>query len=151
MGRVWRADRPGKARYREFVQCDLDTLGSQSLLADAEALSAQHDALAELGLHDFTIQLNSRRILAGLLEAYAVRPETGPGVLISLDKLDKLPTADVVSELTGRGVAPAQAAEVVTALTAPDSVDRVRVALTKTDEGAAGLAEVDALLSLLSG
>src|SRR5260370_41667093 len=61
MGPVWRADRPGKDRYREFVQCDLDTLGSKSLLADAEALCAQHDALAALGLPQFTIPLNSRR------------------------------------------------------------------------------------------
>src|SRR6202023_1684879 len=50
IGPVWRADRPGKDRYREFVQCDLDTLGSSSVLADAETLCAQHDALAELGL-----------------------------------------------------------------------------------------------------
>src|SRR4030088_2391145 len=48
IGPVWRADRPGKGRYREFVQCDLDTLGSASVLADAEALCAQHDALAAL-------------------------------------------------------------------------------------------------------
>src|ERR1700734_4546182 len=60
MGPVWRADRPGRGRFREFVQCDLDTLGSTSLLADAEAVSAQHDALAELGIGDFTILLNSR-------------------------------------------------------------------------------------------
>ena len=72
IGPVWRADRPGKDRYREFVQCDLDTLGSASVLADAEALCAQHDALAELGLRDFRIQLNSRRVLAGLLEAFRV-------------------------------------------------------------------------------
>src|SRR6202050_3736446 len=72
IGPVWRADRPGKDRYREFVQCDLDTLGSVSLLADAETLCAQHDALAELGLTDFRIQLNSRRLLAGLLEAFGV-------------------------------------------------------------------------------
>jgi histidyl-tRNA synthetase len=151
MGPVWRADRPGKDRYREFVQCDLDTLGSQSLLADAEALSAQHDALAELGLPEFTIQLNSRRVLAGLLEAFAIRPDIGAGVLTSLDKLDKLPPGEVVAELTERGLAAEQAADLVAALTAPDSVDRVRVALTKTDEGAAGLAEVDTVLSLLSG
>jgi histidyl-tRNA synthetase len=151
MGPVWRADRPGKDRYREFVQCDLDTLGSQSLLADAETLSAQHDALAELGLAEFTIQLNSRRVLAGLLEAFSVAPDIGAGVLITLDKLDKLPAGEVVAELTGRGLAPEQAGDLVTALTAPDSVDRVRVALTKTDEGVAGLTEVDTILSLLSG
>jgi histidyl-tRNA synthetase len=151
MGPVWRADRPGKDRYREFVQCDLDTLGSHSLLADAEALSAQHDAIAELGLAEFTIQLNSRRVLAGLLAAYSVSPELGAGVLISLDKLDKLPASEVVDELTARGLVPEQAAELVGALTAPDSVDRVRVALTKTEEGTAGLDEVDTVLSLLSG
>ncbi len=151
LGPVWRADRPGRDRYREFVQCDLDTLGSASLLADAETLSAQHAALAELGLPDFTIQLNSRRVLTGLLEAFAVPPELGPGALISLDKLDKLPAAEVVAELTGRGLAPDQAGELVTTLTAPDSVDRLRVALTKTEEGTAGLAEVDTMLSLLAG
>ena len=106
LGPVWRADRPGKDRYREFTQCDLDTLGSESLLADAEALSAHHDALAELGVPDFTILLNSRRVLAGLLEAFSVPPEIGAGVLASLDKLDKLASAEVVSELTGRGLAP---------------------------------------------
>jgi histidyl-tRNA synthetase len=151
MGPVWRADRPGKDRYREFVQCDLDTLGSQSLLADAETLSAQHDALAELGLAEFTIQLNSRRVLAGMLEAFSVAPDIGASVLITLDKLDKLPAGEVVAELTGRGLAPEQAGDLVTALTAPDSVDRVRVALTKTDEGVAGLSEVDTIMSLLSG
>ena len=151
LGPVWRADRPGKDRYREFVQCDLDTLGSSSLLADAEALSAQHDALAELGLPDFTIQLNSRRVLAGMQEAFTIPPDLSASVLISLDKLDKLPPGAVVAELTDRGLAPDQAGELVAALTAPDAVDRVRVALAKTDEGTAGLAEVDTVLALLSG
>ena len=151
LGPVWRADRPGKDRYREFVQCDLDTLGSSSLLADAEALSAQHDALAELGLPDFTILLNSRRVLAGMQEAFTIPPDLSAGVLISLDKLDKLPPGAVVAELTDRGLAPDQAGELVAALTAPDAVDRVRVALAKTDAGTAGLAEVDTVLALLSG
>jgi histidyl-tRNA synthetase len=151
MGPVWRADRPGKDRYREFVQCDLDTLGSASLLADAEVVSAQYDALAGLGLSGFTILLNSRRVLAGLLAAFGVRPEIGSGVLISLDKLDKLAAEEVVAELTGRGLASEQAGELVTTLTAPDSADRVRVALSKTDEGIAGLDEVDTVLGLLSG
>jgi histidyl-tRNA synthetase len=151
IGPVWRADRPGKDRYREFVQCDLDTLGSSSLLADAEALCAQHDALAALGVPGFTILLNSRRILAGLLEAFGVPAEIGSGVLISLDKLDKLAPADVIAELTGRGLTGEQASELVASLTAPDSADRVRVALTKTEEGTAGLDEVDTVLSLTAG
>jgi histidyl-tRNA synthetase len=151
MGPVWRADRPGKDRYREFVQCDLDTLGARSLLADAEALCAQHDALAALGLSRFTILLNSRRVLAGLLEAFGVPPELGSGALISLDKLDKLEPGEVVAELTERGLAAGQAGELVAALTAQDAFDRMRVALTKTEQGTAGLDEVDSVLSLVSG
>jgi histidyl-tRNA synthetase len=151
IGSVWRADRPGKDRYREFTQCDLDTLGSASLLADAEAVCAQHDALAALGLAQFSIQLNSRRVLAGLLEAYGVPAGIGAGVLTSLDKLDKLAPAEVVNELADRGLPAEQAGEIVTALTAPDSADRLRTALAKTDEGTAGLDEVDTVLSLASG
>ena len=151
MGPVWRADRPGKDRYREFVQCDLDTLGSSSLLADAETLCAQHDALAELGLPQFSIQLNSRQALAGLLEAYGVPAGIGPSVLISLDKLDKLAPDQVVAELADRGLDTAVASELVTTLTAADAVDRVRVALKQTESGTAGLDEVDSVLSLVSG
>jgi histidyl-tRNA synthetase len=151
IGPVWRADRPGKDRYREFAQCDLDTLGSASVLADAEALCAQHDALADLGLRDFRIQLNSRRVLAGLLEAFGVPAEIGTHVLISLDKLDKLPPEEVVAELTGRGLDPALAGELVGTLTAADAADRLRAALKQSDTGVAGLDEVDMLLSLVAG
>jgi histidyl-tRNA synthetase len=150
IGPVWRADRPGKGRFREFVQCDLDTLGSASVLADAEALCAQHDALAALGLPDFTIQLNSRRVLAGLLEAFGVPDELGPGVLITLDKLDKLRPDAVIAELTGRGLAEGTAGDLVTAMTAPDAIDRIRAALKPSEEGSAGLDEVDSVLSLVS-
>src|SRR5262249_15042309 len=90
IGPVWRADRPGRGRYREFAQCDLDTLGTTSVLADAEVICAVHDALTELGLDGFRFLLNSRRVLAGLLEAFGVPAELGPGVLITLGKLDKL-------------------------------------------------------------
>jgi histidyl-tRNA synthetase len=150
LGPVWRADRPGKGRFREFAQCDLDTLGSASVLADAEALCAQHDALAELGLGEFTIELNSRRALAGLLEAFRVPDDLGPGVLITLDKLDKLRPDAVVAELTGRGLAEGTAGELVTAMTAPDAVDRIRKALQSSEQGAAGLDEVDSVLALVA-
>jgi histidyl-tRNA synthetase len=150
IGPVWRADRPGRGRFREFVQCDLDTLGSTSVLADAEALCAQHDALAELGLREFTIQLNSRRVLAGLLEAFGVPEDLGSGVLVTLDKLDKLPPDDVVAELVGRGLAREAAAETVATMTAPDAVHRIRAALRPSEEGSAGLDEVDAVLRLVT-
>jgi histidyl-tRNA synthetase len=72
-------------------------------------------------------------------------------VLIALDKLDKLDPAEVVAELTGRGLAQEQAGDIVAALTSQDAIDRVRVALTKTEAGTAGLDEVDTVLSLVSG
>jgi histidyl-tRNA synthetase len=148
IGPVWRADRPGRGRFREFVQCDLDTLGSSSLLADAEVLCAHHDALAALGLADFRIQLNSRGVLAGLLEAAGVPGHLGPGVLISLDKLDKLGASEVVTELAGRGLAKEAAGELVDMVTAADAGQRLRATLARSERGAAGLAEVDSVLAL---
>jgi histidyl-tRNA synthetase len=150
LGPVWRAERPGKDRYREFVQCDLDTLGSASPLADAEVLCAHHDAVAELGIADFRVELNSRRVLAGLLEAFGVPAGLGPGVLITLDKLDKLGAEAVIAELRERGLAQQTAGDLVAAMTAPDAEDRIRKALEVSDEGSAGLDEVDAVLSLVA-
>jgi histidyl-tRNA synthetase len=132
------------------VQCDLDTLGSSSPLADAEVLCAHHDAVAGLGIRDFRVELNSRRVLAGLLEAFGVPADLGPGVLITLDKLDKLAPAAVTAELGQRGLDPGRAAELVDAMTAPDSAGRIRDALKQSDEGSAGLDEVDDVLSLVS-
>src|ERR1039457_1860461 len=110
IGPVWRADRPGKGRYREFTQCDLDTLGSASPLADAEIICAVHEVLSELGVGGFGVQLNSRRVLAGLLEAFGVPADLGPRVLITLDKLDKLAAAEVIAELAGPGLTQSAAA-----------------------------------------
>jgi histidyl-tRNA synthetase len=151
MGPVWRADRPGRGRYREFTQCDLDTLGTRSPLADAEVLCAQNDALTAIGVGSFRFLLNSRRALAGLLDAFGVPADLGPGVLISLDKLDKLAPGEVAAELTGRGLDAGKAGELVGVMTAGDAVERIRDALKGSEEGAAGLDEVDTLLSLVSG
>jgi histidyl-tRNA synthetase len=151
IGTVWRADRPGRGRYREITQCDLDTLGTPSAMADAEVMCAVYDVLTELGLRGFRFLLNSRRVLAGLLEAFGVPAELGPGVLITLDKLDKLPPGEVIAELTGRGLGQAQAGTLVAALTADDAAEQIRDALKTSDEGAAGLDDVDSLLSLVAG
>jgi histidyl-tRNA synthetase len=151
LGPVWRADRPGKGRYREFTQCDVDTLGSASALADAEVICAVHDVLTGLGMGGFRFLLNSRHVLAGLLEAFGVPPGLGAGVLITLDKLDKITPAQVTAELTGRGLPEARAAELVAAMTADDAAERIRDALKSSEEGSAGLDEVDTLLSLLAG
>jgi histidyl-tRNA synthetase len=150
LGPVWRAERPGKDRYREFVQCDLDTLGSGSPLADAEVLCAHHDAVAELGIGEFRVLLNSRRVLTGLLAAFGVSGDLGAGVLITLDKLDKLLPAAVTAELGQRGLDPDKAGELVDAMTAPDAVGRIRDALKQSEEGRAGLDEVDEVLTLVT-
>ena len=149
MGPVWRADRPGRGRYREFTQCDLDILGSASLLADAEIICAVHDAISELGVATFTIQLNSRTVLTSLLEAFGVPAELGPGMLSSLDKLDKLAPAEVVGELVDRGLPEATAAELVDVVEAPDAAGRIRDALKGTGQGGSGLDEVSRLLDLV--
>ncbi len=148
IGPVWRADRPGKGRYREFTQCDVDTLGSSSPLADAEVICAVHDVLSEVGVAGFGIQLNSRRLLAGLLEAFGVPAELGPGVLITLDKLDKQKPADVAAELADRGLPESTAGELVDVVGAADAADRVREALRGSATGLAGLDEVRQVLDL---
>lgn len=149
---VWRADRPGKGRFREFVQCDLDIVGSSSPLADAEIVVALHDTLEALGLSEFRFLVNSRHTLFGLLEAYGVHADLGSGVLITLDKLDKLSPGAVVSELVAhRGLLERMAQALVDDLTAEDAVERVRKKLKSSDVGQAGLVESDRLLQLTEG
>jgi histidyl-tRNA synthetase len=149
MGPVWRADRPGKGRFREFAQCDVDVVGSTSPLADAEVVSAAVDALDALGVRDFRVLVNSRRALSGLLEVYNVPAEVGGGVLITLDKLDKLAPDAVARELVeGRSLATDTAETLVGDLTADDAVERMRTTLKDSEEGRAGLAEIDRLLEL---
>ena len=145
---VWRADRPGKGRFREFFQCDLDTVGSDSMVADAATIVAVADVLDQLGLSGFRVQLNSRRALAGLIEAYGVPGELESDALTALDKLDKVGAEGVARELADRGV-PTGAIDALAAdLDADDLHERVRERLERSDEGRAGLAEVDEVRSL---
>lgn len=150
IGPVWRADRPGKGRFREFTQCDIDIVGSSSPLADAEIVLALNDGLTALGVENFTFEVNSRQALFGLLEAYQVPEELGGRVLITLDKLDKLAPEKVAEELVGRGLAAATADALVTDLTSGDE-ERLRKQLDGSELGKLGLAEVDKLLELTSG
>jgi histidyl-tRNA synthetase len=150
IGPVWRADRAARGRFREFAQCDIDTVGSASPLADAEIVCAVHDGLVALGVAEFQTLVNSRQALRGLLEAYGIAAELGDKVLGSLDKLDKMLPDAVIAELAGRGLAPATAEGLVADLTSPDT-DRVRKQLDMTERGRRGLAEVDRLLELTAG
>lgn len=107
---VWRAERPQKGRYRQFVQCDIDIIGEPSQLAEVELITATAAALEALGLTDSTIRINDRRILNGLLEYCGFDESRWPQVLISIDKLDKIGTDGVVAELAEGG---ADAADVL--------------------------------------
>jgi histidyl-tRNA synthetase len=89
MGSVFRGERPAKGRFREFVQCDFDTIGTESALADAETAQVIHDALAAAGVPDFTITLNNRKILDGVLQSLEISGRSGL-VLRSIDKLTKI-------------------------------------------------------------
>lgn len=149
MGPVWRADRPGKGRFREFAQCDVDIVGSTSPMADAEVIAAASSALDALGLSRFKILVNSRQALAGLLDVYDVPASLGNGVLITLDKLDKLDPDAVVRELTGsRSLDDRTARALVGDLTASDATDRLRTVLKDSDAGLRGLREIDRFLEL---
>jgi histidyl-tRNA synthetase len=99
---VWRADRPQRGRFREFYQCDVDTIGTDSPIADAECIAVVHDALMALGLKDFTIRLNHRQILQALASALDASDKE-VGLLQALDKLDKIGRDGVEKELVERG------------------------------------------------
>lgn len=106
---VWRADRPQRGRFREFLQCDVDVLGTTSPVADAECVAVVDRALTELGFRAFRIRLNHREILRHLAAAAGAGDREGP-VLVALDKLDKIGRDGVTTELVERGVSAAGAA-----------------------------------------
>jgi histidyl-tRNA synthetase len=107
---VWRADRPARGRFREFYQCDVDSIGSRSVVVEAELCGAASDALAALGFNNFTIRLNHRQVLSGILDASGISSDKHGDALVALDKLDKIGREGVAKELTGRGV-PVEAGE----------------------------------------
>ncbi|WP_217645671.1 histidine--tRNA ligase [Microbacterium sp. cf046] len=100
---VWRAERPQKGRYRQFVQCDIDVVGDASSRAEAELIVATLDAVDALGLDGATVRINDRRALEWMLESFGFGSDERPGVLITIDKLDKIGPDGVVAELRERG------------------------------------------------
>jgi histidyl-tRNA synthetase len=102
---VWRADRPARGRFREFYQCDVDVCGSRSAVVEAELCAAASEALGRLGFTNFTVRLNHRQVLAGVLEAAGIGDDKHAEALVALDKLDKIGREGVARELSERGVA----------------------------------------------
>ena len=104
IGPVWRAERPQKGRYRQFMQCDIDIMGDDSARAEAELMVASLDALAALGLDGATVRVNDRRVLEWMLDSFGFTADERPGVLITIDKLDKIGPDGIIAELRERGV-----------------------------------------------
>jgi histidyl-tRNA synthetase len=98
IGSVFRGERPAKGRFREFVQCDFDAVGTESPIADAETAQVIHSALSAIGVPAFTIAINNRKVLDGMLGQLGLDSKTGP-ILRSLDKLAKIGREGVLKEL----------------------------------------------------
>ncbi|TCK82947.1 histidine--tRNA ligase [Albibacterium bauzanense] len=99
---VWRADRPQRGRYREFYQCDADVVGSDSLLNEAEFIAIYFEVLQKLGLKDFNIKINNRKVLAGIADVLD-RSDLLIEMTVAIDKLDKIGVNGVKKELIERG------------------------------------------------
>jgi histidyl-tRNA synthetase len=105
---VWRAERPQRGRYRQFTQCDIDVLGEGSDLAEVELITATLVTLDRIGIGGAEVRINDRRVLAAVLDACGFAPAERSGVLITVDKLDKVGVAGVADELraqVGHGAA----------------------------------------------
>jgi histidyl-tRNA synthetase len=108
---VWRAERPQKGRYRQFVQCDIDIIGDASARAEAELVAATLDTVDALGLEGGSVRINDRRALDWMLDSFGFTADERPGVLITIDKLDKIGPAGVAAELRERALRQAQGPE----------------------------------------
>ena len=147
---VWRGENTQRGRYREFMQCDFDTIGTTSPVADLEMVLVVHDLLAAIGVERFTIRINDRRVLAGILGRLGLT-DKATTVLRSLDKLGKATPEAVAAELAGHGVT----AEAVAALlemaglrgTAGDVLARLGGLVGDSEPGRAGVAALAAIIA----
>ena len=105
MGNVWRADRPQRGRYRQFMQCDIDIIGEPSNLAEIELILATTTTIGKLGFHNFEIKINERRILKAMAAYSGFPEEEFDTVFIILDKMDKIGLEGVAEELEKEGYA----------------------------------------------
>lgn len=109
IGPVWRGERPARGRFREFMQCDFDTIGTLSNSADIETLYVINDLFEKIGIERFTIRVNNRKVLNGLLEKCHLTTHS-VGILRALDKLDKIGRAAVIAEMAEKVGIPESAA-----------------------------------------
>ena len=105
MGNVWRADRPQRGRFRQFMQCDIDILGEPTYLAEIELVLATTTLLGKLDFHNFTIRINDRKMLKAMAQYSGFPEESYDTVFIILDKMDKIGLEGVAEELAKEGFA----------------------------------------------
>jgi histidyl-tRNA synthetase len=149
---VWRADRPQKGRYREFFQCDVDVVGSDSLLNEAEFILIYQEALGNLGLNDFTIKINNRKILSGIAEVVG-KPELIIDMTVAIDKLDKIGLDGVTRELLERGFTEADIDRLKPVIllegTNEEKLHSLKTVLAASQIGLAGMREIETVFGYL--
>lgn len=155
IGPVWRGERPARGRFREFMQCDFDTIGSSANTADIETLFVINDLFEAIGIERFTVRLNNRRVLNGLLEKNGLQ-EHATGILRCLDKLDKIGRDAVAAEMQERvGLSASDAASVLDMAQLSGSPDEILSQLNGmlqgSETGELGLANLDELFRTVRG
>ena len=151
---VWRGENTQRGRYREFMQCDFDTIGTASTTADIETVLVIHDLFRALGFEEFTIRVNNRQVLSGLLEKEGLA-EQSTHVLRALDKLAKFGPDAVAKELTSTAGASAQQAAAILRLaglegTGADILEQLEPLLDGSETGQRGLAQLSELVEAVT-
>lgn len=145
---VWRADRPQKGRYREFTQCDADVVGSRSLLNEVELANIYHQVFIKLGLSNYTLKINSRKILSALAERCGGADKMIE-ITIAIDKLDKIGLASVKEELFARGLTTEQVGTIEQYLLIKgnneEKLTQIKLLLEGINSGKEGIEEVEFL------
>ena len=145
---VWRADTPGKGRFREFYQCDVDVVGSSSPLVEAEVIGAAAECMERLGFQEFTLRCNHRGLLRALILHAGIAPELETSAITAIDKLDKVGAEGVASELSGRGVSAEAAKRLLELLGERAELAHLRRSLEGSAEGSQAIAEIERVLAL---
>ena len=147
---VWRADRPQKGRYREFMQCDADVVGTKSLICEAEIIMMTNEILENLGIKEYEIIINSRKILTGLADHLGHKGEEG-ALCVAIDKLDKIGTEGVFKELDKIGYSLNQidALSPILKLTGAneDKLSQLKALIPDNSDVCVGLEEIEKVIS----
>lgn len=150
---VWRADRPQKGRYREFYQCDVDVVGSNSLINELELVQIVDDVFSKLGVR-VQVKINNRKILTGIAEVIG-RPEKLIDITVAIDKIDKIGIDAVKVELREKSLTDAEISVIEPVLllsgTTSEKIEKMRELLASSSVGITGVEEVSQLFSLISG